>query len=230
MAQRISMAACLIIMLATLSLSGLVWHQSNQAMNVARRLAEGQAASQVKTIELLTLSHTTDAEILEQLRAMAKAAQSTQAPDWIPVTFKLVLESNDGSPAVAYQASLEKDSEKPPMGFNPRAIRRVSDSGGRVDFGVVQPGDWSFEVSTSWDEEHTWTCRGTINVKLGTKVERDDRLSPAGAASRSVRGQSSRSMAGGSRRQEPTDGNDVRPGADDVSTASGVEGLELVRS
>ena len=28
MAQRISMAACLIIMLATLSLLGLVWHQS----------------------------------------------------------------------------------------------------------------------------------------------------------------------------------------------------------
>ena len=46
----------------------------------------------------------------------------------------------------------------------------MSDSGGRVDFGVVQPGDWSFELSTSWDEEHSWTCRGTINVKLGTEV------------------------------------------------------------
>ncbi len=171
MAQRRSMAACLIVMLATLSLSGLGWHRSNQAMNVARRLAEGQAADQAKTIELLTQSHMADAEILEQLRTMAKAAQSTRAPDWIPVKFKLVLESNDGSPAVGYQAALEKDSEKPPIGFNSRAIRRVSDSGGRVDFGVVQPGDWSFELSTSWDEEHSWTCRGTINVKLGTKVD-----------------------------------------------------------
>ena len=83
MARRRSMAACLIVMLATLSLSGLGWHRSNQAMNVARRLAEGQAADQAKTIELLTQSHMADAEILEQLRTMAKAAQSTQ-PQLVP--------------------------------------------------------------------------------------------------------------------------------------------------
>jgi hypothetical protein len=172
MVQRVWMAASLIVMLASLLFSGLLWHQSNQAINATadatRRLAEAQATNQAKTVELLTQSQSTNTEILKQLETIAKAAQSPQAPDWIPVTFKLTLESLDGPPTAGYQVTLKKDSEE----FSDRGISRESDSSGLVDFGVVQPGDRVFEISTSWDEEHSWTCRGNLNVKLGTKVEK----------------------------------------------------------
>ncbi len=60
MAQRVLNAACLVGTLASLSLLGLVWHQSNQAANAAalatQRLAEAQATNQAKTIEVLTQS------------------------------------------------------------------------------------------------------------------------------------------------------------------------------
>ena len=153
MAQRISMAACLIIMLATLSLSGLVWHQSNQAMMLRGDWPRVRPLAQAKTIKLLP-DHTRPTRRSWSNCGRWPRLRSSPNADGSP-SHSSSLESNDGSPAVAYQASLEKDLEKPPMGFNPRAIRRVSDSGGRVDFGVVQPGDRSFEVSTSWDEEHT---------------------------------------------------------------------------
>jgi len=170
MIQRVLIASCLIVTLASLSLLGLVWHQSNQAVNAAadatRRLAQAQAANQARTIELLTRTQSTSVEMLKQLQTMAQAARSPRAPDWIPVTFKLTLETPGGPPAVGYQATLVKGS----AGLFEQGIRRESDSGGLVDFGVVQPGDWEFELSRSLDDQHIWKCHGNINVLPGTSI------------------------------------------------------------
>ena len=51
-------------------------------------------------------------------------------------------------------------------------MHRESDSAGLVDFGVVHPGDWNFELSGSWDEQHVWMCQGSLNILPGTKVVR----------------------------------------------------------
>jgi hypothetical protein len=170
MTHRVLIPACLIITLASLSLSWLVWHQSNQTADAladeTRRLAQIQSTNHAQLIELLTSSRTTSAEMLKQLQTMAKAAQSPQSADWIPVSFKLTLETPDGPPAVGYQVTLQKGSS----GLFEQGIRRESDSAGLVDFGVVQPGDWAFELSRSWDEGRTWTCQGKINVLPATKV------------------------------------------------------------
>ena len=61
--QRVFVAACSIVTLASLSLAGLLLHKSNQAVsaaaNATRRLTEAQDAHQSKLIELLTQSQTT---------------------------------------------------------------------------------------------------------------------------------------------------------------------------
>ena len=72
MIQRVLVATCLIVTLASLSLLGLVWHQSNQAVNAAavatRQLAEAHATNQAKMVELFAQSQTTNAEMLKQLQ------------------------------------------------------------------------------------------------------------------------------------------------------------------
>ena len=174
MIQRALIAAYLFVMLASLSLLGLVWHQSNQALRasadanrqMAELFAQAQTSNQAKMAELFTRSESTSAEMLKQLQAMAKASESPRAPDWIPVTFKLTQEKIDGPPAAGCQVILHKGSG----GLFDQGIRRESDSAGLVDFGVVHPGDWEFELSVPYDEQHTWRSRGTLNVLPGTKV------------------------------------------------------------
>jgi hypothetical protein len=170
MIQRVFVATCLIVTLASLSLLGLVWHQSNQAVNAAavatRQLAEAHATNQAKMVELFTQAQSTNAEMLKQLQTMAKPAQSPPTSDWIPLSFKLTLETPDGPPAVGYEVKLQKGS----AGLFEGGMRRESDSAGLVDFGVVHPGDWEFALSRSWDEQHIWMCQGSFNILPETKV------------------------------------------------------------
>ncbi len=169
MVQRTLIAACLIVTIASLSLVGLVCQQSNRAVSAAadatRRLAEAQAAHQAKMVELFAQSQATGAEMLKQLQTMAKpaGAPASQSADWIPVTFKLTLETVDGPPAVGYEVTLDTNLFE-------RSLRRESDSHGLVDFGVVHPGDWEFTLAKALNDELTWRCRGRFNVLPGSKV------------------------------------------------------------
>ena len=55
----------------------------------------------------------------------------------------------------------------------PEAIRRQSDEKGLVDLGVVQPGDWEYRLAfQSRPRRPTWTATGTLNVLLGTRIEK----------------------------------------------------------
>jgi hypothetical protein len=171
MIERVLIASCLIVTLASLSLLGLVWHQSNQAVNAAadatRRSAEAQAANQAKMVELLTQSQSANAEILKQLQTMTKAGQSSQSPDAVPVSFKLTLETPEGPPAVRYEVTLQRGSRS---WFEPAVICRESDAAGLVDFGLIYPGDREFAIRRSRDDDGTWLCGGNINVPPGTKL------------------------------------------------------------
>ena len=172
MIQRVFVASCLIVTLASLSLLGLVWHQSNQAVNAAadatRRLAEAHATDQTKMVELFTQSQSTNAEMLKQLQRWPSRRRSPPTSDWIPLSFKLTLGTLDGPPAVGYEVKLQKGS----AGLFEGGMRRESDSAGLVDFGVVHPGDWNFELSRSWDEQHVWMSQGSFDILPGTKVVR----------------------------------------------------------
>jgi hypothetical protein len=172
MFQRVAFTAFLLVTLASVFLLGLVWHQTHQAMTVAAesasRTAEAQAISQAKTIELLTQSQATSAEILKQLQTMAKTAQSPPSPDWVPVAFKLTLETPNGPPAAGYEVVLYTGTT---IGSE-QSITRESDTAGVVDFGVVHPGDWTFEINRPRDDQNIWTCRGSMNVLPGTSISR----------------------------------------------------------
>jgi hypothetical protein len=171
MIQRTVIVAGVVVTLASLALLGMVWHDSNRAMRdaaeAARRSAEVQATNQAKIVELLTQSQSSSAEILKQLQAVSAKTQDPRSPDWIPVTLKLTLETPNGPPAAGYQVMFYGGS-----GLFDQAIERESGPDGSVDFGVVHPGDWKFELSHPRDEQYTWRCRGSLNVLPGTKIAR----------------------------------------------------------
>ena len=174
MIQRVFVATCLIVTLASLSLLGLVWHQSNQAVNAAtvatRQLADAHATNQAKMVELFAQSQSTNAEMLKQLQSMAKPAQSPPTSEWIPLSFKLTLETPDGPPAVGYEVKLQKESAGlfeggilPPESDSSCRPGRFQRRGPPRRLGGSRP-------SRSWDEQHIWMCQGSMNILPGTKV------------------------------------------------------------
>ena len=109
--------------------------------------------------------------MLKQLAAMSKAVENPRSPDWIPVSFKLTQQTLDGPPAVNLGASLGRGNN----GSNKHeAIHRQSDANGRVDLGVVQPGDWEYRLtySSGMVGRPMWSAVGTLNVVPGAKVEK----------------------------------------------------------
>jgi hypothetical protein len=165
MAQRALVISCVLLTLICLALAGMIWTQEVRSQRMAaeaqavmaRRMAEAQAVQQ---------------QMLKQLQAMSKAVEKPQAPDWIPVSFKLVQETPEGPPAANVQASLGHGSG----GSNKsEAIRRQADANGIVDFGVVQPGDWEYRFELHFPSQPTrpiWSAVGNLNVLPGTKIEK----------------------------------------------------------
>ena len=98
MAQRVLIATCLVVTLASLSLVGLVWIQSSrgaaQTSEANRKLSEALAQSQIA-----------NKEMMKTLSEMSEAIQNPRSPDWNPVKIKLTEDTIDGPPAVGCSVS-----------------------------------------------------------------------------------------------------------------------------
>jgi hypothetical protein len=190
MAQRVLVATCLVVALSSVAFVGIAWSRMNRE-EMLRILAAREALEATRRIsQALAESQATNEEMLKRLEAMSKAVQSPQTPDWIPVTFQLTLATLDGPPAAGWEAYLGKATGNRFMGMGSMggggmggmggggpqwtdAIHRVSDENGLVDFGVVQPGDWEFAISSgSKRMARRWSTTGSMNVLPGTKVQK----------------------------------------------------------
>lgn len=174
MAQRVLIGTCLLLVVMAAAGLALMRQQSVLAQ---RQIAEANA----QLAQALAQSQATNQQMLKQLQIMAEAAAPGQSPDWIPVSFKLTQQTLDGPPAVGCEVALGRAAEAPPGGrgsmgngteYPPmtEVIHRVSDDKGLVDFGVVRPGDWQFDLVRSWNGSDTWHCRGSMSVLPGIKI------------------------------------------------------------
>jgi hypothetical protein len=157
MAHRVLIATCLVVVAACLGLMGLIWVQSNRAAAVAALANERLAA-------VLAQSQASNEEMLRQLRAMMKDAESSKSNIWVPLKFKLTLEKPDGPPAVGYRIHLGRGLGGS-MGQG--VMLRSADATGMADFGVVQPGDWEFRI-----DSFPWQVTGSLNVLPSTPIVR----------------------------------------------------------
>ncbi|MGC8642908.1 MAG: permease prefix domain 1-containing protein, partial [Isosphaeraceae bacterium] len=162
MKQRILVIYSIVLTLLFVGLVAMLLMQSVAAQRLAREALARAEAERARVEQA-------QQEMLEKLEAISRAAQSPRSPDWIPVTFKLTEETPDGPPAVGFEASLGKGDN----GTNQAgAIHRESDDKGMIDFGVVQPGDWGYELRRRAEGGGLWRTAGKLNILPGTTIER----------------------------------------------------------
>jgi hypothetical protein len=162
MKQRILVIYSIVLTLVCVGFAGM-WLIQSVAAQRQVAIAEARATEERHRAEAA------QQEMFKQLTAISKAAESPKAPDWIPVTFKLTQETLDGPPAVGFHASLGKGDQG---ASNEGAVHRESDDSGKIEFGVVQPGDWEYTLYRGTEDGGTWRTTGKLNVMLGTTIDK----------------------------------------------------------
>jgi hypothetical protein len=173
MLQRVLLATCLIVSLASLSLTGALWIQSNRAQRESARAA-------VEALKAMTLENARAREgqqqMVQQLRAMAEEMRSTRSLDWNPLTFQLTEETPEGPPAAGFQIALSEAGPNAGTGFGgggagaPRTpTTRVTDGSGTAEFGLVHPGNYSFVITKSWEQGFVRHA-GRLAVHPGSRI------------------------------------------------------------
>ena len=172
MAQRVLIATCLVVMLASVSLVGMIWQQSS----VAQRNAAGEAAAALQAMSVQNeKAQATQQEMLKQMREMSESIRSSRSLEWNPVTFKLTEETSDGPPVAGVSIALDEQvSGSTAAGVRqaePKPAWRVTDGSGIADFGVVNPGDYNFWIFRDWDQEYL-TATGELSIEPGSQVNK----------------------------------------------------------
>ena len=162
MSQRILVVCCVLLTMISLSLFLLMWNQAEvsrrlMAAELARSEADRQRAEAARR------------ELLQKLEEMSRSAATPRSPDWIPVTFKLTQDTPAGLPAAGVQARLGRGYQG---ADKEDAIQRESDTQGMIDFGVIQPGDWNFQLKLAAKDGGSWLLTGILNALPGTSIQR----------------------------------------------------------
>ncbi len=170
MAQRVLIATCLVVTLASVSLVGMIWQQSS----AAQRNAAGAAAAASQAMSLQNeKAQATQQEMLKQMREMSESIRNTRSLDWNPVTFQLTEDTPDGPPAVGASIALDElVTGSGGAGMGQAASKpgwHITDGTGRADFGVVHPGDYTFRVFRDWDQQYL-TAAGKLRIEPGSQV------------------------------------------------------------
>jgi hypothetical protein len=169
MVQRVLLATCLVVSLASLSLAGALWVQNTRAQRESARAA-------VEALKSMALENARAREgqqqMVQQLRAMAEEIRGTRSLDWNPLTFQLTEETPDGPPAVGFQVMLSELGANAGAGLGGaggRATTRLTDGSGTVDFGLVHPGNYSFQIKKQ-SEHEVVTASGQLTVDPGSRI------------------------------------------------------------
>jgi hypothetical protein len=156
MAQRFLIATCLVVILACLSLVGLVYIQSSRA-------AVQTAEANRKLSEALAQAQSTNKDMLSKLGEMSEAIKNPRSLDWNPVKITVTEDTPDGPPVTGCSIQLYlRDTPQ-------KQISRLSDASGVADFGLVNPGEYSVMFSKNLDRR-TLSGNGQLSVDPGSQI------------------------------------------------------------
>jgi hypothetical protein len=177
MLQRILLATCLVVSLASLSLTGALWFQNSRAQRESARAA-------VEALKAMTVENARAREgqqqVVQQLRAMAEEIRGTRSLDWNPLSFQLTEDTPDGPPAVGFHLTLSEFGANAGVRFGgggggggglgaTTRTMRTTDRAGIAEFGFVHPGNYWFQVRKDWDQGFV-ESRGQVTVDPGSRV------------------------------------------------------------
>ena len=167
MAQRVLLAACLVVTMASLSLAGVMWRQTAQAH---RESAQAVADAVRLMADQNERAQAGQQELLKQLHEMSETIRSTRSLDWNPVAFQVKEEAADGPPAAGVAITLR---ERPTGGQNAappfELATRTTDRSGLADFGVVHPGEYTYEIWKN-GEQGAATSFGQLKIEPGSQI------------------------------------------------------------
>lgn len=151
MAQRVMVASCVLVTLACLSLVGLVYIQSSRA-------AVQTAEANRQLSEALALAQATNKDMLTKLGEMSEAIKNPRSLDWNPVKITITEDTLNGPPVAGCSITIyQRDAPQ-------KQIHRRSDASGIADFGLINPGEYSFTFSEGLDRR---TLSGTGQLVVG---------------------------------------------------------------
>lgn len=155
MSQRILVAACLIMAVASMTGVGLMWNlnQQNQVT---------MARNQKDLIELVNSNQKSNLQFLQTLVTEQKSATTKADPEWCPVKIRCSLGKKGGPPAKGFVISCKKSERNyPPTLVTSELI--VPDDG-LVDMGVLQIGSYSLSVTSPFDGTVCYETTGILEV------------------------------------------------------------------
>ena len=160
MSQRFLIATCLVVILACLSLVGLVYVQSSRA---AAQTSEAYR----EFSEALAQAQATNKDMLSKRGELSEAIKNPRSLDWNPVKITITDDTPDSPPvAGCWIALYQRDTPQ-------KQVSRKSDASGIADFGLVNPGEYSFTLSNSLDRR---TLSGTGQLVVGPGSQIDQRI------------------------------------------------------
>ena len=106
---------------------------------------------------------TTNKDMLSKLSEMSEAIHNPQSLDWNKVKFMFTRDSPDGPPVVGCSISLYLADG------GHRQILRTSDASGIADFGLLNPGEYSVQLSRELDSVATSLRGSQLVVGPGSK-------------------------------------------------------------
>jgi hypothetical protein len=155
MAQRVVMATCLVVTLASLALVGVVFQRSVMSQRAFERAIAFEREKALSSQQ----------EMLKQLHEMSEAIRNPRTPDWNPVKFRITEETPDGPPVLGCRIMIHQDNTAD------SGRSRTSDASGIADLGILHPGQYHFEVFRSWGEGSLGGS-GRLSVEPGSQVNK----------------------------------------------------------
>ncbi len=151
MKQRLLIGAGVVVVLASLVLTGLAWTaMARVQLESARALAASQAANK---------------QMLARLSEMAESLKHPSSPGWNPVKVVVVDEQPDGPPVEGVRILMARSGSTSAE----QQWRETTDSQGNADFGLHQPGSYNLSIERS-TPEGTVSGFQMLNVKAGTEA------------------------------------------------------------
>ncbi|MSR59384.1 MAG: hypothetical protein EXS05_17365 [Planctomycetaceae bacterium] len=169
--QRMTFAALVVVVIASITSTGLTWFVVGQAQQVNRALLDESKAG---VAALLAESRKANEALLEKMTAAQGEANAAPSMEWNSVRVQMVPESPDGPPPSGFEVSLRGHLLDTANGMT---LVRITGPDGMADFGLVRPGEHSLRFKASWGESSDRSVTvfpgkaQTVEVPYPTKIE-----------------------------------------------------------
>lgn len=167
MSQRILVAACLIMAVASLTGVGLMWNLNSQNQRATLELVKQNHETTAKLVESINDSQQ---RLLVDLQSLVKRTPALENPipaNMVPLKIRFSLNEKGGPPAVGYTVSMTGGAAEKPVNRSNLKVR----PDGFVDFGLVYSGQYQLQAYLDQNQEYNPIFSQYIDIPFLSSVQ-----------------------------------------------------------